>query len=200
MKKPDNYQRILVVAEHLIQTVGYNAFSYHDIAAKIHIKTASIHYHFPTKADLGKAIVKKHIDELCDVLEKIITHDKWSSRKKFTSIIDGIVAKTYLDDRKMCLGGMLASDILTLPETIQYEVRIFFTRLEEGLKQLLTDAVAKKEFVIDKKNIKHEVKLILATLEGALLLSRLYHHDDYLTIAKKQMLERLTGAEPRLPR
>src|SRR3990167_381532 len=134
MKKQDNYQRILEVAEHYTQTVVYNAFSYHDIAEKVGIKTSSIHYHFPTKADLGKAVVKKHIDGLCDELEQLMANKKLSCRKKLELFIDGIVAKTYFAERKMCLGGMLASDILTLPDTIQHEVRIFFNRLHHWLK------------------------------------------------------------------
>ena len=189
-KKQDSYQRILDVAEHLTQTVGYNAFSYHDIAEEVDIKTSSIHYHFPTKADLGKAVVKKHIDDLCNELEQLINNKKLSCRKKLELFIDNIVAKTYLADRKMCLGGMLASDVLTLPEPMQYEVRIFFNRLENWLERLLTEAAEKKEFHIEK-NIKSEVMFILSLLEGSLLLARLFQNAEHLTAAKKQIIARL---------
>jgi TetR/AcrR family transcriptional regulator, transcriptional repressor for nem operon len=192
MKKQDSYQRILDVAEHFTQTVGYNAFSYHDIAEKVGIKTSSIHYHFPTKADLGKAVVKKHIDGLCDELEMLINNKKLSYRKKLELFIDGIVAKTYLANRKMCLGGMLASDVLTLPETIQHEVRIFFNRLENWLKRLLTEAIEKNEFYVEKKHIKNEVVLLLSTLEGALLLARLFQDEEHLAIARRHIIARLT--------
>ena len=46
----------------------------------------------------------------------------------------------------MCLGGMLASDVLTLPEAIQMEVRKFFNRLEDWLAQLLLQGIASKDF------------------------------------------------------
>src|SRR5580658_2146272 len=126
MKKHDIYQQILDIAESLTQTKGYNAFSYKDISALVGVKTSSIHYYFPTKADLGKAVVKKHIDSLCDELEQLINNKKLSCKKKLELFIDGIIAKTYSANRKMCLGGMLASDVLTLPEIIQKEVRVFF--------------------------------------------------------------------------
>jgi TetR/AcrR family transcriptional regulator, transcriptional repressor for nem operon len=192
MKKQDNHQRILEVAEHLTQTVGYNAFSYHDIAEKVGIKTSSIHYHFPTKADLGKAVVKKHIDALSHELEQLIDNKKISCQKKLEFFINTIIDKTYLSDRKMCLGGMLASDVLTLPDTIQYEVREFFNRLENWLTRLLKEAIEKKEFFIEKKDIKNEVVIIFSILEGSLLLARLFQEEKHLNIVKKHILQRLT--------
>src|SRR5437773_8986467 len=52
--------RILDVAERLVQTRGFNGFSYADIAAELHITKASIHYHFPSKAALGRALVERY--------------------------------------------------------------------------------------------------------------------------------------------
>ncbi len=190
MKQHDIYQHILDVAENLIQTQGYNAFSYKDISTLVGVKTSSIHYYFPTKADLGKAVVKKHIDALCDVLEQLIDNKNVSSKKKLERFINGIVANTFLDKQKMCLGGMLASDVLTLPDMIQNEVRIFFTRLENGIKRLLIEAVDRKEFQLDKKTIKNEALLILSLIEGALLLARLFQDEGHLTVARKHIISR----------
>ena len=55
---------IIQVADHLIRYKGFNAFSFKDISIAIGIKTASIHYHFPTKTDLGIATIKRHIERL----------------------------------------------------------------------------------------------------------------------------------------
>ena len=43
-------------AQHLVQTRGYHAFSYADIAEEVGSRKASIHYYFPSKTDLGKAL------------------------------------------------------------------------------------------------------------------------------------------------
>src|SRR5437899_2046581 len=95
MKTNDVQQKILDTAEALIQTKGFNAFSYKDISEIVGIKTSSIHYYFPTKSDLGQAVVKMHIDLLCNELE-IISHNKQlSCKKKLERFIDGIVANTY---------------------------------------------------------------------------------------------------------
>ncbi len=190
MKKHDIYQQILDVAEHLTQTRGYNAFSYKDISAIVGVKTSSIHYYFPTKADLGKAVVKKHIDLLCEELEQLINNKQLSCKKKLEKFIDGIVAKTYLDRQKMCLGGMLASDVLTLPPVIQKEVRLFFTRLEDWIKRLLTESINKNEFKLKKNDINNEALFIFSLLEGALLLARLFQDEGHLTVARKQIINR----------
>lgn len=49
---------IIEAAQELAQTRGYNGFSYQDIAERVGIRTASIHYHFPSKGDLGKAALR----------------------------------------------------------------------------------------------------------------------------------------------
>ena len=46
--------KIADIAEHFIQSRGYNGFSFRDIQDALGIKTASIHYHFKTKQDLSK--------------------------------------------------------------------------------------------------------------------------------------------------
>ena len=181
-----SYEKILIVAEALIQQKGYNAFSYKDIAQIVGIKTSSIHYYFPTKADLGKQVVVKHIEALCQTLEAVL-NSPISSKEKLMAFFDTVIAKTYDADRKMCLGGILASEILTLPESLQLEVRIFFKRIEKWLVLLLKDAQIRGEFRL-QANPQQVAKLALAVLEGALLLARLYQDAGSLTLAKQHML------------
>lgn len=183
-------EAILNIAETLIQTKGYNAFSFRDIALAVGIKTSSIHYHFPTKAELGKAVVARHIDILHAGLVEILHDPHMNCRKKMGLFLDGMIAKTYASDRKMCLGGILAADILTLPEIVQVEVQTFFKRIEKWLEELLLQGKAKGEFHL-KGSTKVEAEFILSLLEGALLLARVFHHDGKLLIARNQIEARL---------
>lgn len=75
-------ERILAVAEALIQKDGYNAFSFKDIATAINIKTASIHYHFPSKEDLGVAVISWHADKIAAVLSDISNNSSLSAKEK----------------------------------------------------------------------------------------------------------------------
>ena len=148
-KEQTNYEQILNVAEELIQSKGYNAFSYRDIAEVVGIKTASIHYYFRSKADLGQAVVKKHLDNVTEHLRPILNNETLHSMNKLRLFLDAILEKTYLDNHKMCLGGMLASDVLTLPDGIQKQVQQFFTHIMSLITGLLTEAIAKNEIILD---------------------------------------------------
>ena len=122
-----------MVGEQLVQLKGYNGFSYRDIAQQVGVKTSSIHYYFPAKADLVKELVKLQAGALQEHLESVMDNAGMASVEKLSVFFDSIFQATYLSERRMCLGGMLASDVLTLPEAIQYEVRIFFQKIEVWL-------------------------------------------------------------------
>ncbi|MCG8611460.1 MAG: TetR/AcrR family transcriptional regulator, partial [Pseudomonadales bacterium] len=46
-------QQIVELGLSLLQTRGFESFSYQDLARELGITKASIHHHFPKKADLG---------------------------------------------------------------------------------------------------------------------------------------------------
>lgn len=190
MKTVNVYNKILAVAEELIQLRGYNAFSYRDICEIVGVKTSSIHYHFPTKADLGKAVVQHHIDMLNESVTELMSNTSLSYAKKLDMFFEFLLNKTYLAERKMCLGGILASDVLTLPENIQHEVKHFFQKIEFWVGELLQKAHQAGEFIIPT-SIKNEAAFIVSLFEGALLLSRLYHNDERLILALQQIKQRL---------
>ena len=64
--------RILDIAQRLIQSGGYNAFSFNDLAKELKLRTASVHYHFPTKSDLGVAFVRRYRARLHHELDRIV--------------------------------------------------------------------------------------------------------------------------------
>ena len=193
MMKQSINEQILQVAESLIQTKGYNAFSYRDIAEAVGVKTSSVHYHFPVKEDLGKAVVVRHIVMLDGQLESILGNATLSCQKMLEMFFDSVFSITYFSDTKMCLGGMLASDVLTLPEGIQHEIKHFFKIIEKWLVRLLKLGVENQDFY-PIKDCKQEAALILSILEGSLLLARLYQEEKRLAQAKKAVILRLTSA------
>src|SRR5947209_10912472 len=64
-------EQILDIAERLVQTRGFNNFSYADIAKELGITTASLHYHFRGKAELGQALVTRYAERFGEALEQI---------------------------------------------------------------------------------------------------------------------------------
>ncbi|WP_345191535.1 TetR/AcrR family transcriptional regulator, partial [Gluconacetobacter tumulicola] len=42
---------------------SYNVLSFREIAKAVGIKNASMHYHFPTKGDLGAALARRYTED-----------------------------------------------------------------------------------------------------------------------------------------
>ncbi len=69
--QPDTATRILDVAERLVQTSGFNGFSYADISAELGITKASLHHHFATKAELGRALIERYSEAFSAALKVV---------------------------------------------------------------------------------------------------------------------------------
>src|SRR5688572_31170640 len=119
----DTAQRILDVAERLVQTRGFNGFSYADIAEALRVTKASLHYHFPAKADLGRQLIERYERNFLAALERIDagTGDALEKLRRYAALYEGV-----LRDQRMCLCGMLAAEFGTLPEPMRVELRHFF--------------------------------------------------------------------------
>lgn len=154
-ERADTTTRILNVAQQLAQTRGYNGFIYADIAAEVGITTASIHYHFPTKGDLAKALIGRY---------------RAAFRQTFAAI-DRAIQESLSDAGLMCLGGMLATDIATLPLEVRTEVKAFFAANEAWLTAVLADGRGRGVFRAVGAP-ESETRLLFAAMEGALLVAR----------------------------
>ncbi|EEZ93741.1 TetR family transcriptional regulator [Legionella longbeachae D-4968] len=178
-------EKILNTAESLIQKMGYNGFSYKDIALIVGIKTSSIHYYYPTKEDLAAAVIDWQLERLLIVLNELKCNATLSLQGKLLHVVDIILSLTLHDEMKMCLGGILASDVLSLSEKLKNKVRHFFSVLEKWIKELL-DIENYTHNPVEPLHSKDNLpKYLLIHIEGGLLMSRLYHDFSYIEIVKQ---------------
>lgn len=129
----DTPERILDVAERLVQTRGFNGFSYADIALELAVTKPALHYHFPNKADLGRALVVRYTDRFARALADADGSHLAAARL-------AAFAQLYVDvlrRGRMCLCGMLAAEYHTLPTEVQQAVMGFFDRNETWLTDVL---------------------------------------------------------------
>ena len=170
---------ILAVAQDLIQTRGYNGFSYRDIAAAIGIKSASIHYHFPTKGDLVQAVTARYCDRFSQALDSLIAD---SARSRLTSYA-ALFRDTLVERERLCMCGMLAGEVDTVPPEVKIEVARFFNEQQRWLTQVIHQGVIAGELPAET-DAKTWATTFLAALEGAMLVSRGlgdYRHFDIVT-------------------
>ncbi len=166
-RSPGTPDRILDVAEYLMQTRGYNGFSYADVAVEIGITKASLHHHFSTKAALGATVLGRYARGFRAALSAIdaAVADAPPRLDRY--------AKLYADVLKqdrLCLNAMLAAEYLTLPVAMQRIIRAFFADGERWLARVIGEGRARG--TLYPRGTDGEVALmLLGGLEGAMLVA-----------------------------
>ena len=184
----DTRTRILDLAESLLLERGFNAFSYQHLAKELGVKPAAIHYHFPSKDDLGTAIVARQLRRL----------RKWRdlprvanlpSVEQFEALL-AVYTNHLGNERRVCLFGALAADFRTLPPLMQAELRSFNRELTEWLAQVLAvgRATGGMHFV---GSPAAKATLLLTTLAGALQMARVHDETPFQVIVGQIRLELL---------
>src|SRR2546425_2574803 len=118
-RQTDTRMRILDAAERLVQVRGFNGFSYADIAVELNVTKATLHYHFPGKAELGEALIRRYASRFAEALGEI---DGRSSDAPAKLDAYAAIYADVLRDGRMCLCGMLAADYETLPKPMRAAV------------------------------------------------------------------------------
>jgi TetR/AcrR family transcriptional repressor of nem operon len=181
---PETSSRILDIAESLVQTRGFNAFSYADIADALQVTKATLHYHFPTKAKLGERLVERYRTSFLAALGRIDESCQDSGAK-----LEAYV-RIYIDVQdgdRMCLCGMLAADYATLPTAMKKEVRRFFDANEAWLVETLRRGQDNGELTFAGEPVE-TARVLVAALEGAMLLSRSQEDSSRLRSAANLLL------------
>ena len=161
--KADTVENIKDVAESCIRSKGYNSFSFREIATAVGIKSASVHYHFPTKGDLGAAVVKRYTERFLSALGD--PDDLSIKPEQLLQRYIEAFRNALIKDQKLCLCGMLGAETASLPEGVVRETQRFF---KENIKWL-TVVFSRNNDDIDKA--KNNAVYLLSSLEAAMMIS-----------------------------
>src|SRR5574339_28066 len=186
----DTGRRALDIAERLVQTRGFNGFSYADIAEALGVKKASLHYHFTSKADLGQRLIERYEAAFLDTLAGIAKAQQNAAQKlrRYAAIYADV-----LRANRMCLCGMMASDYATLPKPMRERVRHFFDANERWLARVLEEG--RKAGQLAFKGAPVELaRMIVASLEGAMLLARSYGEPPRFDAAAERVITELESS------
>jgi TetR/AcrR family transcriptional repressor of nem operon len=165
----DTKQIILDAAQPMVQAYGYNALSFRDVASAVGIKSASIHYHFPTKGDLGAALARRYTDVGKAYLETL--RDSPADASTLVARFIAIFRAALANDNRMCLIGIMAAEQADLPEAVRTEVG----RFTDVCVAWLTDILA-ADGGLPADNKRGEAKeralAIFGAIQGAQLVAR----------------------------
>jgi TetR/AcrR family transcriptional repressor of nem operon len=180
----DTASRILDSAESLVQNRGFNGFSYADVAGELSLTTASLHYHFPGKAELGRALITRYAQRFTAALA-VIDERGGDAPAKLRAY-----ARLYADvlrDHRMCLCGMLAAEYQTLPAPMRDAVIGFFDENETWVEAVL--AAGRDDGSLAFEGSPREAaRLIVSALEGAMLVARPYGGVERFEAAAERLL------------
>ena len=182
--------RILDIGERLIQVRGFNGFSYADVAAELSVTKASLHYHFPSKADLGEAIITRYAERFADALAGI-DEDVDAAPAKLAAYAE--LYAQVLREERMCLCGMLAAEYETIPSPIRGAVVRFLDDNEAWLTLVLEQGRREGSLSFGGSTAVL-ARSIVSGLEGALLIARPYRAVERFETAAAQLLASLAGA------
>jgi TetR/AcrR family transcriptional repressor of nem operon len=188
--EPPTAPRILDVAERLAQTRGFNGFSYADIAAELRMTKASLHYHFATKAELGRALIVRYSGRFEVALAAILAPDAQLTLSRYVHLYEDMLVRD-----RMCLCGMFAAEYSTLPAAMQSELRRFFDRNESWLAKTLERGRAAGALHFDGAPLE-AARTLTAALEGAMMLARSYEEPARFTRTARYLLAALGIRRP----
>jgi TetR/AcrR family transcriptional regulator, transcriptional repressor for nem operon len=148
----DTATAIMDAAERRIREAGYGGFSFRDIAADVGVKSASVHYHFPTKDLLAAAVARRYNDRIAEAINQDVT-----GGADVVQAWRGVFRGALQDGARMCLCGALGATSGDLAPAVAGEVRRFF---DLGVDSLMTGGLSRER-----------ATAVLATLEGAILMA-----------------------------
>lgn len=162
----DTKEGIMAAARLMVQARGYNALSFRELAKEVGIKSASIHYHFPTKDDLAVALARRYTEDLVLHLQSLVSKSK-DTHERMTGYAE-VFRGALLKSNRMCLCGMLAAERDDLSPEVQAEVEKFNAANVAWLSEVL----AAHDSLQSPDAIERRAFAILSAVEGAQLVAR----------------------------
>lgn len=162
----DTREKILEIGRRMVQSNGYNALSFRDIANEIGIKSAAVHYHFPTKGNLGAALAKRYTDDAQAFCQGLLASA--DTPEKVFRDYTGIFRAALSNDNRMCLWGIMAAEYDDLPDEVRAETHHFTETNLRFVTAMMTRAMPKA----DPAHIEARALAIFSAIEGAQLVAR----------------------------
>jgi len=163
----DTRATLIEIATNQVRRQGYADFSYADLALEAEIRKPSIHHHFPTKEDLGVAIVTAYTERFSERLDDVEARYRTATERLRAY---GQLYREALKEGHGCLCGVLAAEHAVLPKTVQAAVRYFFRLQLRWLERVLGGGVSEGSLRNDL-DPRRDARTILATVQGALAMA-----------------------------
>lgn len=181
-------EEILRLTRPLILAGGYDGFSYADISNVVGIRKASIHHHFPTKAQLVRVLVEQYRREALEGLKKMDSAiaDSAEKLRAYTGYWQTCITS---GSEPFCVCALLASQMPALPDEVAAEVKAHFRALAAWLATVLRDGLEQGSLHMTHEP-EVEAEVFVATVHGAMLSSRAHGNAAVFEMIVRPLVER----------
>jgi TetR/AcrR family transcriptional repressor of nem operon len=164
MMVADTKERIMEAARLTVQDLGYSGLSFRELAKDVGIKSASIHYYFATKGELGAALASRYTAHYAEYFEGLLAQglDPETCMARYTDVF----ADTLRNDNRMCLAGILSAERNELPDDVRTEVVKWGEMNERWIARVLAMRESAKP-----EDIRRRARAIFAAVSGAQLIA-----------------------------
>jgi TetR/AcrR family transcriptional repressor of nem operon len=158
-------ESILSAARRTAQARGYGGLNFRDLAEDVGIKSASIHYYFAGKADLGAAVARRYWEDAAIALEAMSdeTPDPIACLRRYPDTFRAALQ----NDNRMCLGSFMAAEYNDLPDVVKKEVQAFADVNVAWIGRQLSAAS-----IVPVEKSRKRAWAIFGAIAGAQLLAR----------------------------
>jgi len=165
---------------------GYSGFSYQDISKPLGIRNAAIHYHFPTKADLGVAVIQRYRDMLAAAWKEFRA-GRTTPQEQFDGYLK-IFTHEAVHNQTLCPMGVLTADYFNLPDPMLEAGAKLKREVLEWLTEVLAAGRDSGEFRFDG-GPQEKALMVMATLQGARQMARMIGTEAMLSIVARLRAE-----------
>lgn len=168
---PDTRSRIIDRASELMMQHGFDGFSYRDISTDLGMKNAAVHYHFPSKIDLVKALIEDQHEALRRKTSEFMAYGG-SARDQ----LEGLFCFTMDQCRRgkpVCMVGALAVNYDEFPDDVKQANDQFMRDTRDWMTRVLEVGREQGEFEF-RGSPESKAIGILAATQGGRQLFRVY--------------------------
>jgi TetR/AcrR family transcriptional repressor of nem operon len=177
-------EQVLSHAAALIREKGFRSTSIADVLERAGIQKGSFYYYFPSKEDLGHAVLDRWIDELQrEVLESLSAKAGPPPLERISACLDGFVHEVESSGcRGGCVFGNLALELADVHEGFRARLADSFSKVANAFASLLEQAVAAGD-LRPETDARALGTFLVACTEGGILLAKVHKSPDPLRAA-----------------
>lgn len=185
----DTKTTLLNSAERAARNLGFNGFSYADLAEDVGIRKASIHHHFPSKAKLSVELMRRYHtthEAACEDISESIS----LGGARMLALIN-LYRQGLNGGKSLCLCVSFSTTRENLPPEVIQQISAFRTMILDWLEMTFKAGQADGS-ISGVSSPKTEAAAALALLEGGQLAARAEENPDLFDNSIQLLIQRIT--------